>query len=47
MSTKKQTGLRLDTETYEAVKKAAEENGRSINNQIVQYIRQALAVRPT
>ena len=45
MTTKKQAGLRIDEELLKELKKAAEEDGRSVNQQVIIYIRQALAAR--
>lgn len=48
METKrKQVGLRLDEDLLKKLAKAAQDDGRSINQQVTYYIRQALAVRPT
>lgn len=45
MTTKKQTGLRIDEELLNELTKAAAEDGRSVNQQVLYYIRQALAAR--
>lgn len=43
--TKKQHGLRLDTELVEAGKKKAEKEGRSFNNWVEYLIKKALGFK--
>ena len=41
----KTTAMRIDKDLYKLLAKAAAEDGRSVNQQVVFYIRQALAAR--
>lgn len=45
MTTKKQTGLRIDEELLLKLTKAAKEDGRSVNQQVIYYIRKELSER--
>lgn len=47
MTTKKQTGLRIDDDLLKRLSQAAKADGRSVNQQVIYYIRKALDAKET